>query len=113
MYIMMAIAHSPKKQKEKVKSIPVSVNKPSLVIIINILFVPQYKTKQHHKLQINLESARDAPETPVRDQDRVLCIQDRDDQISSRVETETETSNTWDETEISKTRDEAETFTNF
>jgi len=26
-------------------------------IIINILFVPQYKTKQRHKLQINLESA--------------------------------------------------------
>jgi len=28
-----------------------------IVIINNILFVPQYKTKQHHKLQINLDSA--------------------------------------------------------
>jgi len=26
------------------------------VLIINILFVPQYKTKQHLKLQVNLES---------------------------------------------------------
>jgi len=28
-----------------------------MLIIINILFVSQYKTKQHHKLQIKLESA--------------------------------------------------------
>jgi len=28
-----------------------------IIIIINILFVPQYKTRQYHKLQINLESA--------------------------------------------------------
>jgi len=27
------------------------------IIIINILFVPQYKTEQLHKLQINLDSA--------------------------------------------------------
>jgi len=25
----------------------------SIIITINILFVPQYKTKQHHKLQFN------------------------------------------------------------
>jgi len=29
-----------------------TVNKPLDIIIINILFVPQYKTKQYHKLQI-------------------------------------------------------------
>jgi len=27
-----------------------------IIIIINILFVPHSKTKQYHKLQINLES---------------------------------------------------------
>jgi len=28
-----------------------------IIIIINIVFVRQYKTTQHHELQINLESA--------------------------------------------------------
>jgi len=31
--------------------------KTRAIIIINILFVPHYKTKQNHKLLINLESA--------------------------------------------------------
>jgi len=55
-YVGMITCSDPPPRNSR-KSIELKRYRKALIIINNILCAPQYKTKQHHKLQINLESA--------------------------------------------------------